>query len=265
MSAPETKAADTKALDTSAPDSKAPVTPLLEVRGLTKRFAGLVANDQVSLTVREGEIVSIIGPNGAGKSTLFACITGFHKPDAGRVVYRGRTITGYSADRICRLGIARTFQIVQVIGEMTVLENVMTGAFLHAPRIREAQRRAEEVLDLTGLADKRGFLGTALTIADKKRLEVAMAFATGPRLLMLDESMAGLTPVELQQIIQLLHRVRKSGVTLVIVEHVMEAVMQLSDRVIVLNSGRMLVEGTPREVVANPLVIQAYLGERYRA
>ncbi len=239
--------------------------PLLEVRGVTKRFAGLVANDDVSFSVAEGELVSIIGPNGAGKSTLFGCVTGFLRPSAGRVVYGGRDITGLKPDQVCRLGIARTFQIVQVIGDMTVLENAMTGAFLRRPRRRDAQRRAEEVLSFTGLLEKREFLGAALTIADKKRLEVAMALATEPRLLMLDESMAGLTPVELREIMQLLRDVRRRGVTMVIVEHVMEAVMQLSDRVIVLNSGKKLVEGTPREVVVHPLVIQAYLGERYRA
>jgi branched-chain amino acid transport system ATP-binding protein len=239
--------------------------PLLEVRGVTKRFAGITANDDVSFSVNEGEIVSIIGPNGAGKSTLFGCITGFHRPSAGRVLYRGRDITGWKADRVCRMGIARTFQIVQVIADMTVLQNVMTGAFLRAPRRAEAERRADEVLRVTGLEDRRDVAGAALTIADKKRLEVAMALATGPRLLMLDESMAGLTPVELREIIALLRDVRKRGVTLVIVEHVMEAVMQLSDRVIVLTSGRKIVEGPPREVVANPQVIQAYLGERYRA
>jgi branched-chain amino acid transport system ATP-binding protein len=238
---------------------------LLEVRGVTKRFAGLTANDDVSFAVNDGEILSIIGPNGAGKSTLFGCITGFHRPDAGSVTFSGRDITGFKADRVCRLGIARTFQIVQVIAEMTVLENVMTGAFLRFPRRRDAERRALEVLESTGLAERRDQQGSALTIADKKRLEVAMALATGPRLLMLDESMAGLTPVELQEIIQLLRAVRKSGVTLVIVEHVMEAVMQLSDRVVVLTSGRKIVEGTPREIVSNPAVIQAYLGERYRA
>jgi branched-chain amino acid transport system ATP-binding protein len=239
--------------------------PMLEVRGLTKRFAGLVANDDVSFSVQEGEIVSIIGPNGAGKSTLFGCVSGFHKPNAGSIRYRGQEIAGQSADRICRLGIARTFQIVQVIGEMTVLENAMTGAFLRAPKRIDARRRAEEVLAFTDLADKRDVLGTSLTIADKHRLEIAMALATEPKLLMLDEAMAGLTPVELKPILAFVREVRRRGVTLVIVEHVMEAVMQLSDRVIVLNSGKKIVEGTPREVVSNPQVIQAYLGERFRA
>jgi branched-chain amino acid transport system ATP-binding protein len=239
--------------------------PLLDVRGVTKRFAGVTANDDVSFAVSEGEIVSIIGPNGAGKSTLFGCITGFHRPSAGRVLYRGQDITGLKADRICRLGIARTFQIVQVIGDMTVLENVMTAAFLRARSRRASAARAEEVLVAMHLAEKKDFLGSALTIADKKRLEVAMALATEPRLLMLDESMAGLTRVELRNFIALLREVRKRGVTLVVVEHVMEAVMQLSDRVVVLHSGRKIVEGTPRDVVENPQVIQAYLGERYRA
>jgi branched-chain amino acid transport system ATP-binding protein len=239
--------------------------PLLDVRGVTKRFEGIVANDDVYFTVSEGEIVSVIGPNGAGKSTLFGCITGFHRPSAGRVVFGGRDVTGWKADRVCRLGIARTFQIVQVIADMTVLENVTTGAFLRAPAARSARRDAEAVLEATGLDSRRDLLGSALTIADKKRLEVAMALATQPRLLMLDESMAGLTPVELQEIIALLRKIRERGVTLVIVEHVMEAVMQLSDRVVVLDAGRKIVEGTPREVIRDPRVIRAYLGDRYRA
>ncbi len=239
--------------------------PLLELRGVTKRFAGLTANDAVSFTVDEGEIVSVIGPNGAGKTTLFGCVSGFHRPSAGQVIFGGRDITGFKADRVCRLGISRTFQIVQVIADMTVLENAMTAAFLRARTRRASTGRAEEVLAAMRLLEKKDFLGSALTIADKKRLEVAMALATGPRLLMLDESMAGLTRVELQEFIGLLREVRRRGVTLVVVEHVMEAVMQLSDRVVVLDAGRKIVEGTPREVVVNPLVVQAYLGERYRA
>ena len=239
--------------------------PLLDVRGVTKRFGGLLANDDVSFAVSEGEIVSIIGPNGAGKSTLFNCITGFYRPNAGIVRYRGRDITRLAADRICKLGIARTFQIVQVITDMTVLENVMTGAFLRSARNGAAREKAEEVLRFAGLHEKLDAAATSLTIEDKKRLEVSMALATRPSLLMLDESMAGLNPVELRQMIALLRRVRESGVTLVIVEHVMEAVMELSDRVIVINTGRKIVEGPPKEVVVNPQVIQAYLGDRYRA
>jgi len=239
--------------------------PLLEVRGVTKRFGGLLANDDVSFTVSEGEIVSIIGPNGAGKSTLFNCITGFYRPNAGSIRYGERDITRLAADRICKLGIARTFQIVQVITDMTVLENVMTGAFLRTGRNGVAREKAEEVLRFAGLHEKLDAPATSLTIEGKKRLEVSMALATRPKLLMLDESMAGLNPVELRQMIALLRRVRESGVTLVIVEHVMEAVMELSDRVIVINSGRKIVEGPPKEVVVNPQVVQAYLGDRYRA
>lgn len=239
--------------------------PLLDVRGVTKRFGGLLANDDVSFTVSEGEIVSIIGPNGAGKSTLFNCITGFYRPNGGSIRYAGQDITRLAAHRICKLGISRTFQIVQVITDMTVLENVMTGAFLRTGRNGAACEKAEEVLRFAGLHEKLDAPATSLTIEGKKRLEVSMALATRPKLLMLDESMAGLNPVELRQMIALLRRVRESGVTLVIVEHVMEAVMELSDRVIVINSGRKIVEGPPKEVVVNPQVIQAYLGDRYRA
>jgi branched-chain amino acid transport system ATP-binding protein len=237
----------------------------LEVRGITKRFGGLIAAEDVSFRVGEGEIVSIIGPNGAGKSTLFNCITGFYRPNAGRVFFRGKDITRYSAHRICKMGIARTFQIVQVISDMTVLENVMTGAYLRDYNPRVVRENAEEILRFTGLIERRDELGPDLTIADKKRLEVAMALATRPKLLMLDEAMAGLTPVELREIIALLRKVRESGVTLIIVEHVMEAVMELSDRVVVINSGKKIVEGPPAEIVRNPEVIQAYLGERYHA
>ncbi len=240
-------------------------TPCLEIHGITKRFGGLIANEDVSFSVGEGEIVSVIGPNGAGKSTLFHCITGFYRPNEGKILFRGRDITKYGAHRICKLGIARTLQIVQVISDMTVLENVMTGAFLRTYRREDVRARAEEILRFTGLHERKDTLGPDLTIADKKRLEVSMALATQPTLLMLDEAMAGLTPVELREMIALIREIRERGVTLIIVEHVMEAVMELSDRVVVINSGRKIVEGTPAEVVRNPEVIQAYLGERYHA
>ena len=237
--------------------------PCLEAVGVTKRFGGLFANDNIHFTVEEGEIVSIIGPNGAGKSTLFNCVTGFYHPNSGKISFMGQEITPYRADRICKMGVARTFQIVQIISDMTVLENVMTGALLRFNKIRPAIEKAEEVLTFTGLIEKKGLLATELTIADKKRLEVSMAFATQPKLLMLDESMAGLTRVELRGMIDLIKRIRQNGVTLVVVEHVMEAVMEISDRVIVLNSGRKIMEGSPQEVVVNKEVIQAYLGEKY--
>ncbi len=239
--------------------------PLLEVRGVTKRFGGLAANDNIDFTVKEGEIVSIIGPNGAGKSTLFNCITGFYHPNSGKVSFQGHDITHQRADAICKMGVARTFQIVQIISDMTVLENVMTGALLRYIKIRPAVEKAEEVLTFTGLIEKKNFLGTELTIADKKRLEVSMALATRPRLLMLDEAMAGLTRVELRGMIDLIKKIRQNGMALVVVEHVMEAVMEISDRVVVLNSGKKIMEGLPKEVVVNKEVIQAYLGEKYNA
>ena len=239
--------------------------PLLEVQGVTKRFGGLAANDNIDFTVKEGEIVSIIGPNGAGKSTLFNCITGFYHPNSGKVSFQGHDITHQRADAICKMGVARTFQIVQIISDMTVLENVMTGALLRYTKIRPAVEKAEEVLTFTGLIEKKNFLGTELTIADKKRLEVSMALATRPRLLMLDESMAGLTRVELRGMIDLIKKIRQNGMALVVVEHVMEAVMEISDRVVVLNSGKKIMEGLPKEVVVNKEVIQAYLGEKYNA
>ncbi len=238
---------------------------LLDVQGVSKYFGGLQANENISFQVNQGEIVSIIGPNGAGKSTLFSCITGFHRLDRGRVFFKGQDISNRKPHVIGKLGIVRTFQIVQVISDMTVLENVMTGAFLRYSGVSEVRRKAEEVLSFTALIEKQGYNALELTISDKKRLEVSMALAMEPELLMLDESMAGLTPVELREMIQLIRKVRENGLTVVVVEHVMEAVMELSDRVIVLNSGCKIAEGSPKEVVANPEVVRAYLGEGYNA
>ena len=240
-------------------------SPLLDVQGVSKYFGGLKANDDISFQVKKGEIVSIIGPNGAGKSTLFSCVTGFYRVDKGRLLFKGRDITNRKPHTIARLGIVRTFQVVQVISDMTVLENVMTGGFLRRTRVDDARPKAEDILAFTGLIEKQSYNALELTISDKKRLEVSMALAMDPELLMLDESMAGLTPVELRQIIELIRKVRASSVTVVVVEHVMEAVMELSDRVIVLNSGRKIMEGAPKQVVENPEVRRAYLGERYSA
>ena len=241
------------------------VVPFLDVQSVSKYFGGVRASDDVSFHVDRGEIVSIIGPNGAGKSTLFSCITGFHRVDKGRVFFKGLDITNQKPHTIGKLGVVRTFQIVQVISDMTALENVMTGGFLRHSRVVDVRGLAEEMLAFTGLTDKRNHNALELSISDKKRLEVSMALAMKPELLMLDESMAGLTRVELREMIELIRKVRANGVTVLVVEHVMEAVMELSDRVIVLNTGRKIVEGPPKEVVANPEVIRAYLGERYNA
>ena len=226
--------------------------PFLDVQSISKYFGGVRACDDVSFHVDRGEIVSIIGPNGAGKSTLFSCITGFHRVDKGRVFFKGQDITNQKPHTIGRLGVVRTFQIVQVISDMTVLENVMTGGFLRHSPVADVRRGAEEMLAFTGLTDKQNHNALELSISDKKRLEVSMSLAMKPELLMLDESMAGLTRVELREMIALIRKVRAHGITVLVVEHVMEAVMELSDRVIVLNTGRKIVEGPPKEVVANP-------------
>lgn len=238
---------------------------LLDVQGVSKYFGGLRANEDISFQVSKGQILSIIGPNGAGKSTLFNCLTGFHRLDKGRVLFKGLDITNWKPHTIGKLGVVRTFQITQVISDMTVLENVMTGGFLRHVRVKDVRLNAEEVLAFTGLNAKKNYNAQALSVSDKKRLEVSMALAMEPELLMLDESMAGLTPVELRGMIELIRKVRARGITIVVVEHVMEAVMELSDRVLVLNSGRKIAEGSPKEVVADREVIRAYLGDRYHA
>jgi branched-chain amino acid transport system ATP-binding protein len=241
------------------------VTALLEVESLTMRFGGLVANHDVSFAVHEGEIVGLIGPNGAGKTTLFNCITGFLRPTRGEVRLNGQTITGWPAQRVVHAGIVRTFQLVRTFLDLTVLENVMVGAFARTQRTMRARELAWEVLRFTGLAPLAHVLGANLTIADKKRVEVARALATQPRMLLLDEAMAGLTPVERAQAVGLIGAIRERGITVLLVEHVMEVVMPLSRRVVVLDSGQKIAEGPPEAVVRDPAVIAAYLGEKYRA
>ncbi len=239
--------------------------PMLKVDGVTMKFGNLVANSRVTFNVSEGEIVSLIGPNGAGKTTLFNCITGFYRPTEGRVIFKDKDITGMKPYRICKLGLTRTFQIVKPLKEMTVKENIMTGAFLNANKRKEAEQVADEILELTHLYSKKDQLAGSLTIADKKRVEIARALATRPDMLMLDEAMAGLNQTEIKEAMELCLALKEKGLTLVIVEHIMEAIMPISDRVVVLNAGEKIVEDVPEVVVNDENVIKAYLGERYHA
>jgi len=238
---------------------------MLELKGVTMKFGSLVANEDVSFDVNQGEIVSLIGPNGAGKTTLFNCITGFYKPFAGMILFEGNDITGKSPHFIASLGLTRTFQIVKPLKEMTVKENVLTGAFLRESSRRQAEKIADEILELTYLKEKKDMLASSLTIADKKRLEIARALATKPKMLMLDEAMAGLNTTEIKDAMALCVKLKNEGATLLIVEHIMEAIMPISDRVVVLNAGKKIADDVPEKVTNDEEVIKAYLGERYHA
>ena len=238
--------------------------PLLTVERLSKSFGGVAANREISFAVESDELVGIIGPNGAGKTTLFDQLTGFLKPDAGRILFGGQEITGHRPDRICAAGLARTFQVVRVFQELTVLQNVVAGALHRHRSVGEAERRARAVLERVGLDGHSDALGRELPLAGRKRVQLARALATEPRLLLLDEAMAGLNKKESADAVELLRSLR-DDVTIVMIEHVMEIVMPLSDRVIVLVDGAKLIEGPPQEVSRDDRVIAAYLGERFVA
>jgi len=238
---------------------------ILHVENLTMRFGNLTAVDDVSLSVRQGEIIGLIGPNGAGKTTFFNCLTGYLTPRSGSVRFTNHDITGLRPSRICKVGLARTFQIVQVFKEMTTWENVIVGAFCRTADAARAYDQTLEILQFTGLYEKRDFLVGNLTIADQKRLEISKALATRPSLLMLDEAMAGLNATETNEAIELIKKIRDRGITLMIVEHVMEVIMSISERVVVFDSGKKIAEDTPDQIVRNPRVIEAYLGDTYHA
>ena len=242
------------------------MAPLLSVQSSTKGFGGLLANREISLTIDGGEIVGLIGPNGAGKTTLFNCITGYMHPDGGRIVFDGTDVTRTRPERICRLGVARTWQVVRAFGRMTALDNVVCGALQRTNRIAEARARARELLDFSELRGKDDMPAATLTLADKKRLEIARALATQPKLLLLDEAMSGLTPMETAAAVRLVRRIHAElRVTICVVEHVMEVVMPLSHRVVVLDYGLKIADGAPQSVVRDEQVIRAYLGERRAA
>jgi len=235
----------------------------LVIRNLSKRFGGLRAVQDVSFSVKEGETVALIGPNGAGKTTSFNLITGYHRPDTGSVLAFGREIVGLRPHDICAHGLARTFQVARPFGGMTVLANVMTGAFLRDKNTDVARKSAREAIEFVGLSAKEHSAARDLTTIDQRRLEMARALATQPRVLLLDEVMAGLNPSEIDQAVALVGKLSKRGLTIVIVEHVMRAIMAVARHIVVLDHGQKIAEGNPNEIVANQDVVRAYLGTGY--
>jgi branched-chain amino acid transport system ATP-binding protein len=234
---------------------------ILEIRNVSKLFGGLAANSDVTFSVEPGTIQGLIGPNGAGKTTLFNCITGYYPPTRGDVIFEGRRINGLQPNRVCMLGMARTWQKVRPLAKMTVLDNVMVGALARTWSLRAARELAMEQLRVVRLDQKAEFLAGGLPIGERKKLEVARVLATQPRMLLLDEVMGGLNPAESEEIIQLILDIKKRGLTQMVIEHDMKAIMRICDRIAVLNSGEKLAEGTPSEISRNPEVVTAYLGE----
>jgi branched-chain amino acid transport system ATP-binding protein len=233
---------------------------LIEIRDVSKNFGGLAALTHVSFFLKQGEILGLIGPNGAGKTTLFNVVNGFYPPSRGEVFYKSEKISDLKPHQICKLGIARTFQVVRPLQRMTALDNVIASAFLRAKKKSEAEGIALETMRFTGLYEDRHLVSKGLPLGKRKKLEITRALATRPEMLLLDESFAGLNPSEQNELIEIIRKVRANGITIMVIEHHMKVIMSISDRIVVLNYGEKIAEGTPKEIGNNPLVIQAYLG-----
>ncbi|MBK8986312.1 MAG: ABC transporter ATP-binding protein [Chloroflexi bacterium] len=234
---------------------------ILTVENITKRFGGLVAVHNLSLNVENGEILGMIGPNGAGKTTAFNMISGYYRPDEGRVVFDGHDVTGRRPDQICKLGLARTFQVVKPFPQLSVLDNVIVGAYNRTNDKQEARQRAQDVIKFLDMTDMAGQLAGSLSVVGRKRLEIAKALATEPKMILLDEAMAGLRPVETDMMIELVRQISQQNIALLLVEHVMRVIMSLADRIVVIHHGEMIAQGEPQQVVRDKAVIDAYLGE----
>ncbi len=237
--------------------------PILELDRVTKRFGGLTAVSNVSFRVPVEEILGIIGPNGAGKTTLFNVISGYYRPEEGRILLDGHDVTGQAPHAICRLGLTRTFQLVKPFGSLSVIDNVMIGALTRLPTVSSARLEAERVVEICGLASHARGQARTLPIALRKRLEVARALATRPRLLLLDEVMAGLNPTELVGMVELIRRLHADGLTLIVIEHIMAAMMRLAERILVLHHGEAIAQGAPAAITQDRRVVDAYLGEEF--